>query len=219
MGQSVEWFASLRAWAMLTMLWRAFTLEVENYVQPSDAAFQAWLQGIEDHNLPNVQPLPGFSSEAVEWHWYNATELGNLSNLQQRYLYDNWLSDNDISTWHGVSVSDGSVTAIVPVGDINQLTGEIPTELGNLSNLQLNCISTDNQLSGEIPKELGNLTNLERLFLRSTQLSGALPQNLTRLTKLERFYFQDTGLCAPLDAAFQAWLQGIANTNGSNCSG
>ena len=94
----------------------------------------------------------------------------------------------------------------------------IPPQLFNLSNLTYLNLE-NNELSGEIPEELSNLTNLTELYLNdNTSLTSALPQSLTGLTKLEKFLFQDTGLCAPLDAAFQAWLQSIAETNGSNCS-
>ena len=41
----------------------------------------------------------------------------------------------------------------------NQLTGEIPPELGNLSTWE-GCSSTTNQLTGEIPPELGQLVNI-----------------------------------------------------------
>ena len=170
---------------------------------------------------------------------YNATGGANWTN--------NWLTDNDISTWHGVSVSNGLVTGLVLAG--NQLSGMIPTELGNLANLE-ELILSFNQLSGEIPaalgnlanlkklwlvghplsnpvnrlsgalpEELGNLANLEELILNYNQLRGPLPRSLTRLTKLMHFSFgKGTDLCAPLDAAFQAWLRGIADTDGPNCS-
>ena len=72
---------------------------------------------------------------------------------------------------------------------------------------------------GAIPPELGQLTHLERLLLYNNQLTGTLPQSLTGLTKLEKFDFALTGLCAPLNAAFQTWLQGIDSTFGENCSG
>ena len=94
----------------------------------------------------------------------------------------------------------------------------IPLQLFTLSNLTYLNLE-NNELSGEIPEGLSNLTNLTELYLNdNASLRGALPQNLTGLTKLEKLLFQDTGLCAPLDAAFQAWLQGIAETNGSNCA-
>ena len=55
------------------------------------------------------------------------------------------------------------------------LTGEIPPELGNLTNLrELNL--RNNMLSGELPPELDKLTNLTGFDLRNnTELSGVLP--------------------------------------------
>ena len=82
---------------------------------------------------------------------YNATDGPNWTNN------DNWLSDNDISTWYGVEVSDGSVS-VLNLGN-NNLTGEIPAELGYLTNLT-NLDLRQNQLSGEIPVELGYLNSL-----------------------------------------------------------
>ena len=43
----------------------------------------------------------------------------------------------------------------------NQLTGEIPPELGDLSNLTKPVPLRSNQLMGEIPPELGGLSNLD----------------------------------------------------------
>ena len=54
--------------------------------------------------------------------------------------------------------------------------------------------SAKNNLTGEIPEGLGNLTTLDRLLLNGNQLRGILPQSLTRLTKLKGFYFGDTEL-------------------------
>ena len=46
-----------------------------------------------------------------------------------------------------------------------------------LQNLRL-CI---NQLSGSIPKELGQLASMEELELDNNQLSGSIPEELRRL--------------------------------------
>ena len=48
----------------------------------------------------------------------------------------------------------------------NELTGSIPPELGNLTNL-IELILRENQLSGNIPSEIGSLTNLIFLDLYS----------------------------------------------------
>jgi RHS repeat-associated protein len=77
----------------------------------------------------------------------------------------------------------------------NQLSGSIPAEQGNLSNLTSLRLSA-NQLSGSIPIELGNLTSLTSLSLRNNQLSGSIPAelgNLTNLTYLDLDYNQLSG--------------------------
>ena len=143
----------------------------------------------------------------------------------------NWLT-GPVSTWLGVTVTVDRVTSVslshnqltggIPpeLGNLtnltrlflnhNQLTGAIPVELGNLTNLtDLNL--QRNQLTGAIPAELGNLTNLTDLDLQRNQLTGMLPQSLINLSKLMTFFFDDTNLCESLDNAFQAWLQGISS--------
>ena len=86
--------------------------------------------------------------------------------------------------------------------------------MGNLSNLE--WLSLDaNQLSGSIPSQLGNLSNLQLLYLfDNAGLSGPLPSSFTRLNSLQDLYLDGTGLCAPTDAAFQTWLEGIDDKRG-----
>ena len=78
------------------------------------------------------------------------------------------------------------------------MSGDIPSELGNLTNLTTLNLS-DNELSGEIPSELGNLTNLESLYLDHNALSGEIPSELGDLTNLRRLYLAGNSLtgCIP----------------------
>ena len=59
----------------------------------------------------------------------------------------------------------------------NGLTDAIPSELGNLTDLdQLDL--ENNQLSGAIPASLANLTNPEYIRFKGNQLSGCIPESL-----------------------------------------
>ncbi len=87
-----------------------------------------------------------------------------------------------VENWHGVTLEGDRVKELV--FNSNRLSGEIPTELGNLTNLEYLDLGY-NQLSGEIPAELGNLTNLQSLNLHNNQLSGEIPAELSNLTSLQ----------------------------------
>ena len=98
----------------------------------------------------------------------------------------NWKTDKPLDEWHGVSTSvDGRVDTLDLRG--NFLTGEIPPELGDLSNLEELDLS-HSQLTGEIPPELGRLSNLHSLFLSGNALTGEIPPELGSLSNLEELY-------------------------------
>ena len=108
---------------------------------------------------------------------YNAT---NGSSWQDN---TNWLSNQPLGDWLGVDTdADGRVTRLNL--DFNQLSGSIPSELGNLANLE-RLLLEGNQLSGTIPPELGDLANLAELYLGGNQLSGSIPPELGDLANLE----------------------------------
>ncbi len=96
------------------------------------------------------------------------------------------------------------------------MTGPIPAELGNLTNLA-HLFLYSNQLTGTVPAELGNLTNLTQLRIGSNLLTGTLPQSLVNLSMLTGFHFQGTSLCESADPAFQAWIQGLTDLQSSGC--
>ena len=113
---------------------------------------------------------------------YNATDGENWDKS------DNWLGDAPIGEWRGVTTDDGGRVKTLDFGlGGNGLSGEIPPELGSLSNLKELLLSGSmfgNRLSGEIPPELGSLSNLEELVLDYNNLSGEIPAELGSLSNL-----------------------------------
>jgi Leucine-rich repeat (LRR) protein len=75
----------------------------------------------------------------------------------------------------------------------NQLTGSIPSELGNLVNLKY-LVLWANQFTGEIPVEIGNLNNLIRLDLDENQFTGSIPMEIWNLTNLKDLFLSTNQL-------------------------
>jgi Leucine-rich repeat (LRR) protein len=68
----------------------------------------------------------------------------------------------------------------------NQLTGNIPFEMGELSQLRSLNLS-NNFLTGSIPNSFQNLENMESLDLSHNKLSGGIPFEFVEMTSLSIF--------------------------------
>ena len=120
--------------------------------------------------------LPAASS-SVETDREALVALYNATDGQNWIVNHNWLTVTLIGNRYGVTADpEGRVVDLDLSG--NRLSGEIPSELGSLFNLELLSFYS-NQLSGEIPPELGNLVNLDTLWLEGNQLSGCVPASLS----------------------------------------
>ena len=94
----------------------------------------------------------------------------------------------------------------------NQLTGDIPPELGKLTKLQY-LILNKNQLRGRIPSGFGNLTDLLWLYLDDNQLTGTIPSSMGNLIQLQLLLLNNNGLMGP----FPKELMNLTNLKNNEC--
>ena len=183
----------------------------------------------------SLQAIPTFANTDRDAlvSLYNATNGPNWTNDS------NWLSSNPVGDWYGVYTDkEGRVVQLFL--NNNNLSGVIPTEIGNLTKLKRLHLY-GNKLTGSIPPSISNLIYLRRLWLDGNDLKGAIPSelgklpNLTDLTvsnnqfrgelpetiqnlPLNRFWWYDTGFCIPQTPKFDIWLGNIVdNQTGFRC--
>jgi len=152
----------------------------------------------------NVTQIPKTECQALE-SLYNSTNGANWTNNTD------WLQTNTPCSWYGVGCQDGHVSGLwlmknqlngnLPhtIGNLsylrtidiwgNALNGALPSEIGNLTHLTLLNLYM-NQFSGGIPDEIGNLINLTFLSLSQNQFSGNIPRQIGQLVNLETLGLQ-----------------------------
>ena len=200
-------------------------------------------------------------------------QIGQLVNLDYLVLADNELSGeipaeigNDFRILtlpqssfvqhHGIlDLSNNRLSGKIPpeMGDCavlvelrlngNLLTGAIPAELANLTNLTTLDLSSNrlngsvpaqlgassllqglnlafNMLSGSVPPELGNLQNLVTMNLSNNFLSGSVPSTLGNLTLLWHIDLSENQLNGSIPAAMSNLVSVVSiNLSKNNLSG
>lgn len=103
-----------------------------------------------------------------------------------------WNFNQGMDNWYGINLDGIGCVRNLSLSD-NNLTGNIPPELGLLTNLKvLNLFN--NHLTGIIPISLGGLNQLEELNLENNQLTGTIPSSFLGLTALKQASFSDNNL-------------------------
>ena len=120
----------------------------------------------------------------------------------------NWLSDKVLEEWYGVD-TDGQGRVVQLELHSNNLQGELPKDLWELTELEELALSNNPGLTGPLPPEVGNLVNLRTLNLDGNSgLSGELPAEVGQLVKLGspsvggyrssyHLGIRESGLCVP----------------------
>ena len=120
----------------------------------------------------------------------------------------NWLTSATVSTWSGITVTNGRVTSVIL--SMNNLYGQMPTSLGNLTALQTLDFGGD-RLYGTIPTSLSNLKNLQHLYITANQITGTIPSGLGDLPNLQDLLLYNNQLTGTIPSTFgnQTSLQNL----------
>jgi hypothetical protein len=128
----------------------------------------------ESNICDNVTQIPTEECQALI-ALYESTDGANWDNNDGWNDTSTPCNDDDDGGWYGVTCVSEQVTRLYLYS--NELNGEIPPELGDLSGLE-RLLLFDNALSGVIPPELGDLSQLEYLWLQNSGLCGNIPDTL-----------------------------------------
>ncbi|KAH9297489.1 hypothetical protein KI387_029171, partial [Taxus chinensis] len=133
---------------------------------------------LELSRLEHLQFLSLSSNQLVSGSNSTIPILADLSNSTQ--LNEIWVHDNRLT---------GSLPQQLPTNlsvlllKSNFITGNVPSQIANLSNLRDLDLSF-NHLAGHIPASLRRLKNLQRLRLDSNQLAGNIPTEMGEIANL-----------------------------------
>ncbi|TYI91960.1 hypothetical protein E1A91_D02G032100v1 [Gossypium mustelinum] len=125
----------------------------------------------------------GFYGPSIEEH------ETTLNFGMDSYYPDSYLEEViEFTTKSGLFLYEGNILSYMTGIDLscNNLTGHIPSELGNLSEIYSLNLS-HNKLTGVIPSSFAKLHQIESLDLSYNNLSGEIPNQLVELNSLEVF--------------------------------
>lgn len=138
----------------------------------------------------------GDNCDPCSWYGIGCNEQGRVTHLEFSDFYV-VSSSNNLTGELPAAIGQLSYLKVLRL-DNNRLSGPIPTEIGWLSELEVLNLN-DNGISGELPHSLSELGNLQRLELsHNISLGGTLPPNIGNLSKLTQLDLRGNQLTGPI---------------------
>ncbi|KAM3280951.1 hypothetical protein P3S67_027971 [Capsicum chacoense] len=141
--------------------------------------------GIIPPSVGNATNLMNFSLSGNRINGNIPKEIGNLSQLAILDLHDNQLTGNIPATLFNISL-------LLAVSlRINCLFGHLLLDEADIASNMMFLSISHNQISGPIPTNICQLTELKVLSISFNNIIREIPRNIGCLSKLEEFYVGD----------------------------
>jgi len=193
-----------------------------------------WLNLFDNQLTGPIPPLLGNLENLVKLQLHNNQLSGNIpitfddtmSSLQWLFLNNNRLRGPippclapclPMPSLRKLRLSENQLSGSIPssLGDLstlneldlhnNQLSGEIPWQLGNLHRFGMKWIYLQNNyLTGDIPFQLGNLEFMLWLDLSNNRLSGPIPPQLSNIKALTKLFLNSNQLTGDIPQELEA---------------
>ncbi|KAI3969989.1 hypothetical protein MKW92_014111 [Papaver armeniacum] len=124
----------------------------------------------------------------------------SLSPSESSWELTSWVQNTDCCDWHGVTCDDKANRVEGLDISASDISGQIPSSVGDLPYLVSFAFSNSKNVTGSIPQSITKLKHLRMLALGSLSLSGPVPNflnQLSALTYLDLSYNQFSGSIPP----------------------
>ncbi|KAH7568026.1 hypothetical protein JRO89_XS07G0216500 [Xanthoceras sorbifolium] len=176
---------------------------------------QNWFEGVIPSSLSNASQINSLDLSFNNFKGFIPL-FENMNKLIHLDLGNNSLSSN---TNHNFQLFDSlrnctELQVLKLFG--NQLAGELPGSVANLSILLQQFCVDDNMLTGGFPQGVENFPNLISLSMEMNSLTGEIPKSLGMLNKLQRLTLHQNMFYGEIPDTFSNWTQLYLLTMGNN---
>ncbi|KAG8633671.1 probable LRR receptor-like serine/threonine-protein kinase At3g47570 [Manihot esculenta] len=156
------------------------------------------LSGQIPSSIGNLTQLSAFSLLENKLEGSIPSSIRNCQHLYSLYLAENRLSGELSKEVLGLT----SLSKVLNLSH-NSFSGNLPTEVGKLKNLNTLDVSQNN-LSGEIPRTIGDCLSLESLHMQGNFFQGTIPSSLASLKGLQYLDLSQNNLSGQIPKDLQA---------------
>ncbi|XVE72052.1 hypothetical protein DITRI_Ditri11bG0007700 [Diplodiscus trichospermus] len=146
--------------------------------------------------MSNVSKLRILSLNLNSLSGFIPNTLGKLTSLEVLRLWSNELTTKNPTNQDLAFLSSLTNCKKLRVLQLssNPLNGILPTSISNLSTALEEFEASDCKIEGNIPLEIGNLSNIMSLTLSQNELIGSIPPTIGRLRNVQGLYLDNNNL-------------------------